>query len=66
MPNNPRQSIKRDLDSAINHIGHILGILDSKAGLYKEAAPEYVERYEIAFKLAIELGELLESIRDAT
>lgn len=66
MPNNPRQAIKRDLLSALNHIGKVCGLLNALAGVYKEAAPEYLERYEVAFGLAIQLAELLEAIRDNT
>lgn len=66
MPNNPRQAIKRDLLSAINHIGKVCATLNYLAGIYNEAAPEYTERYAVAFQLAIQLAELLEAIRTET
>lgn len=66
MPNNPRAQIKRDLLACVNHIGKVCGLLNAIAGVYKEAAPEYLKRYEVAFNLSMELAELLEAIRNET
>lgn len=66
MPNNPRAQIKRDLLAAINHVGKVYGLLNSIAGVYKEAAPGYVDRYEVAGAVTMQLAELLEAIRNET
>ena len=49
MPNNPRQQIKKDLDSAINHCDRIKEILLRTGEKYREGHPEILKEYETLY-----------------
>lgn len=65
MPNSIRTDIRRRLKGCSNELEHILSVLSDIGELHREHHLDITHRYEVVFKLTLQVKELVDQFYDA-